>query len=87
MAAAVMALAGPAIVTTQSSWRPVTAERVLHPEDADWVSFRRTYDGGLHSPLGQINRTNVGQLRSVWSYSVPDNSRWFPTPIAINGLL
>ena len=87
MTAAVMALAGPALVTSQSSWRPVTAERVLHPEDADWVSFRRTYDGHAYSPLAQINRTNVGQLRSVWSYSVPDNSRWFPTPIVVNGLM
>ena len=82
-----MALAGPALVTSQSSWRSVTADRVLHPEDADWVSFRRTYDGHAYSPLAQINRTNVGQLRSVWSYSVPDNSRWFPTPIVVNGLM
>jgi alcohol dehydrogenase (cytochrome c) len=87
LTAAVMAFAAPTLLRSQSSWRPVTAERVQHPDDADWVSFRRTYDGKGYSPLAQINRTNVGQLRSVWSYSVPDNSRWFPTPIVVNGLM
>jgi alcohol dehydrogenase (cytochrome c) len=85
--AATIAFAGPAMVFGQSAWRPVTPDRVLHPEDDDWVSYRRTYDGGGYSPLKQIDTTNVGQLRSVWSYSVPDNSRWFPTPIVVNGLM
>jgi alcohol dehydrogenase (cytochrome c) len=86
-AAIVLALASPAIVMGQSLWRPVTPERVLHPEDGDWLSFRRTYDGSGYSPLRQIDKGNVGRLRALWSYSVPDNSRWFPTPIVVNGLM
>ncbi|MCC7043888.1 MAG: PQQ-binding-like beta-propeller repeat protein [Acidobacteria bacterium] len=85
--AVVMALGSPAMVVGQSAWRPVTPERVLNPEPGDWASFRRTYDGAGYSPLAQIDKTNVGQLRAVWSFSVPDNSRWFPTPIVVNGLM
>lgn len=71
----------------QPAWRPVTPERIAKPEAGDWVSYRRTYDGMAYSPLKQIDKTTVGQLRSVWSYSVPDSSRWFPTPIVVNGLM
>lgn len=86
---AVLALAVgcPAVVMSQPAWRPVTAERVMKPEAGDWVSYRRTYDGAAYSPLKQVNKANVAQLREVWSYSVPDNSRWFPTPIVANGLM
>lgn len=80
-----------AVLGAQSSapvpWTPVTAERLLHPQPGDWMNYRRTYDAAAFSPLAQINRSNVGQLRSVWSYSVPDNSRWLPTPVVANGLM
>lgn len=82
-----LAIGSPAAVMSQPAWRPVTPERVLKPEDGDWVSYRRTYDGVAFSPLKRIDKSNVGQLRSVWSYSIPENSRWFPTPIVVNGLM
>ena len=25
-------------------WEPITADRLLDPEDGDWLSYRRTYD-------------------------------------------
>ena len=65
----------------------ITAERLLRPEDGDWMSHRRTYDVTGFSPLDQINRSNVGDLQMVWSYSMRDNSRWVPTPIVANGLM
>ena len=68
-------------------WEPITKERLLNPEDGDWLSYRRTYDVFGFSPLDQINRTNVQNLRPVWSYSMRDNSRWVPTPIVANGLM
>ena len=66
---------------------PILAERLLRPKDGDWMSYRRTYDVTGFSPLDQINRTNVDQLRMVWAYSMRDNSRWVPTPIVANGLM
>ena len=69
------------------AWEPITEERLLNPEDGDWMSYRRTYDVTGFSPLDQINRGNVGDLRMVWAWSVRDNSRWVPTPIVANGLM
>ena len=38
-------------------WESVTEERLLAPEDGDWMSYRRTYDVTGFSPLDQINRS------------------------------
>jgi alcohol dehydrogenase (cytochrome c) len=59
----------------------------MNPEDGDWLTYRRTPDVFGYSPLDQINKANVENLRSVWSYSMRDNSRWVPTPIVANGLM
>ena len=32
-----------------SSYRPVTAERLQNPDDADWLMIRRTYNGWGYS--------------------------------------
>ena len=71
----------------ERDWEPITEERLLDPEDGDWMNYRRTYDVTGFSPLDQINRDNVGDLRMVWAWSVRDNSRWVPTPIVANGLM
>jgi alcohol dehydrogenase (cytochrome c) len=68
-------------------WVSITEERLLDPEPGDWLSYRRTYDVTGYSPLRQINRRNIRELRPVWTYSVRDNSRWVPTPIVANGLM
>jgi alcohol dehydrogenase (cytochrome c) len=66
-------------------WEPVTEARLLSPEDGDWMSYRRTYDVTGFSPLDEIDRSNVDELRLVWAFSVNDNNRWVPTPIVANG--
>ena len=71
----------------EMTWEHVTPERLLNPERGDWMSYRRTYDVTGFSPLTEINRSNVNELRLVWSYSMRDNSRWVPTPIVANGLM
>ena len=68
-------------------WEPVTAERLLDPEDGDWMSYRRTYDVTGFSPLDQIDRSNVSDLRLVWAYSMRDVTGWVPTPVVANGLM
>lgn len=70
-----------------AEWEPITEERLLNPEDGDWLSYRRTYDVTGFSPLDQIDRDNVGDLRLVWASSMRDGSRWVPTPIVANGLM
>jgi len=47
-------------------YRPVTAERLLKPEEQNWLMIRRTYDGWGFSPLAEIDKDNVGRLQQVW---------------------
>src|SRR5580704_15291656 len=49
------------------NYQPVTAERLLKPEDGNWPMIRRTYDGWGYSPLDQITPANVARLKLVWS--------------------
>ena len=50
-------------------YAPVTAERLKKPEDANWLMFRRTFDGWGYSPLADITPDNVGRLQPVWSFA------------------
>ena len=73
--------------STSPGWEPIEEERLLNPEDGDWMNYRRTYDVTGFSPLSQINRENVDELRLVWAHSMGDGSRWVPTPVVSNGLM
>ncbi|HET7085508.1 MAG TPA: PQQ-binding-like beta-propeller repeat protein [Rhizomicrobium sp.] len=65
---------------------PVTDATLLHPGDDDWLMWRRTYDGWGYSPLDQVNRENVRNLRLVWSWSLnPGASE--TTPLVYHGVL
>jgi alcohol dehydrogenase (cytochrome c) len=46
---------------------PVTQQMLLSPSPGDWLMLSRTYDEQRFSPLNQINRGNVGQLRMAWA--------------------
>jgi alcohol dehydrogenase (cytochrome c) len=46
---------------------PVTDQMIERPDPGDWLMWRRTLNSWGYSPLNQINRTNVGQLRMVWT--------------------
>jgi alcohol dehydrogenase (cytochrome c) len=48
------------------NFSPVTREMLLNPSPDDWLMLSRTYDEQRFSPLNQINRQDVGQLRMVW---------------------
>ena len=63
------------------NYKPVTAERLLKPEDSDVLMVRRTYDGWGYSPLKQINTSNVSRLEPVWSFATADMRprRWSTT--------
>src|SRR5688572_23967265 len=70
-----------------ADWVSITPERLRNPEAGDWLGYRRSYDVTGFSPLRQINRRNIGDLRPVWAYTMRDNSRWVATPIVANGLM
>jgi alcohol dehydrogenase (cytochrome c) len=49
-----------------TSFTPVTKEMLANPSPDDWLMYSRTYDAQRFSPLRQITRQNVAQLRQVF---------------------
>jgi alcohol dehydrogenase (cytochrome c) len=48
------------------TFAPVTEKMLENPSPNDWLMFSRTYDAQRFSPLEQINKRNVSQLRLAW---------------------
>lgn len=65
---------------------PVTAKMLRHPPDGDWLMWRRTYSSLGYSPLHQINRSNVNNLRVTWSRALPVGPDEI-TPIVHDGVI
>lgn len=66
--------------------RPVTDAMLLNPPVDDWLHWRRTLDSRGHSPLDQINRSNVQDLDLAWSWALPSGENMM-TPIVHDGVL
>ncbi len=87
LAAAVVSLAPTAAhAQPASDFVPVTDEMLQDPADGDWLMWRRTLDGWGYSPLDQIDRDNVGDLRLVWTRALTEG-RQQGTPLAYGGVL
>ena len=65
---------------------PVQDELLWKPNPADWLSWRRTLDGQGFSPLSEINRNNVRQLRLMWTRPLSGNQNE-STPLVYNGIM
>lgn len=65
---------------------PVTEEMLQDPPPGDWLSWRRTLDGQGYSPLDQVNRGNVGQLKLAWVLAMRDGSNQ-ATPLVHGGVM
>ena len=57
-----------------------------NPAPGDWLMWRRTLDGWGYSPLDQIDRDNVGDLRMVWTRALATGAQE-GTPLAYGGRL
>ena len=51
------------------NYTSVTDDRLINPEEHNWLSYRGTLDGWGYSKLDQINDTNIEELQPVWSFS------------------
>ena len=68
------------------SFVPVTDAMLNNPAPADWLMVSRTYDQQRFSPLNQIDKTNVSQLRMAWARSLPSGTQE-STPIVYRGIM
>ncbi len=65
---------------------PVTDAMIQNPDPSDWLSWRRTLDSWGYSPLDQIDRANVHQLRMVWVRPL-DAGHQEGTPLVHDGIM
>jgi alcohol dehydrogenase (cytochrome c) len=65
---------------------PVTDAMLQKPDPANWLMWRRTLDGWGYSPLNQVNRNNVGQLRMVWTRGLGQGNME-ATPLVYDGVM
>ncbi|HTW66476.1 MAG TPA: PQQ-dependent dehydrogenase, methanol/ethanol family [Bryobacteraceae bacterium] len=79
--------AAAAVPLVLQNYSPVTAERLEHPADGDWLMIRRTYNGWGYSPLDQINTTNVSKLRLVWSTITGESRVYEAAPVVNDGVM
>jgi alcohol dehydrogenase (cytochrome c) len=71
---------------SSDSFVPVTDAMLHNPAPEDWLMWRRTLDGWGYSPLDQITRDNVGDLRMVWTRAMNRGNQQ-GTPLAYRGVL
>ena len=84
--AAAAAWVGAPVMAQVRQVEPVSDAMLQDPDPADWLNWRRTLDGWGHSPLDQIDTTNVGELQLVWSWGIePGVSQ--TTPLVHDGVM
>lgn len=81
------AQADPPAAAAAPAYTPVTAARLTTPEPDNWLNYRRTYDGWGYSPLKQIDRANVAQLKPLWSFSTGVEEAHQSPPIVNDGVM
>jgi alcohol dehydrogenase (cytochrome c) len=67
----------------------VTPEQLLSPDTqpANWLSYSRDYGNQRHSPLDQINASNVRNLKLQWVWQARSLEKFEATPLVVNGVL
>ena len=67
----------------------ITAQDIRNAagNNAEWLSYGRTYAEDRYSPLSTINRNTVGELGVAWSFELDTNRGQEATPLVIDGVL
>ena len=73
-------------VQAQDKFVPVTQKMLENPSPDDWLMYSRTYDAQRFSPLKQITKSNVGQLKEAFHKEI-GNGPHESIPIAYRGVL
>lgn len=66
--------------------QPVTDALLRNVPDGEWLSWRRTLDSVGFSPLRQITKANVGNLRVAWTWALPNGPNE-ATPLVHDGVM
>ena len=77
---------GEALAQSSGDVAPVTDAMLQDPDPSDWLMWRRTLDSWGYSPLDQIDRRNVDDLRMVWTRAL-SGGRQQGTPLVYDGVM
>jgi alcohol dehydrogenase (cytochrome c) len=66
---------------------PVTDAMLRNPPPGDWLMARRNYQAWSYSPLDEITRGNVKELRLAWSWAMNEAGSNQPMPLVHNGIM
>jgi len=90
MALAALVLVSGLAVRAQEKARkfiPVTDAMLQKPDPANWMMWRRTLDSWGYSPLNQVNRSNVSQLKLIWTRGMAPGASQESTPLVYDGVM
>jgi PQQ-dependent dehydrogenase (methanol/ethanol family) len=73
-------------VPQAKTFTPVTTQMLENPSPDDWLMYSRTYDAQRFSPLKQINKQNVRELRLAWERGL-DSGQVEGIPIVHDGVM
>src|SRR5256885_3757589 len=83
---AALLLAATPLAAADTAFVPVTDAMLENPSPNDWLMVSRTYDEQRFSPLTQITKNNVQNLRLAWARGLPNGTQE-STPIVHNGVM
>jgi PQQ-dependent dehydrogenase (methanol/ethanol family) len=69
------------------SFTPVTDALLQKPDPADWLMWRRTQDSWGYSPLADIDRSNVADLKLAWSMDLDAGPSQEGIPLVYDGVM
>ena len=90
MALAALVLVSGLAVRAQEKARkfiPVTDAMLQKPDPTNWMMWRRTLDSWGYSPLNQVNRSNVSQLKLIWTRGMAPGASQESTPLVYDGVM
>jgi quinoprotein glucose dehydrogenase len=68
--------------------RPIlAAAAATPPANIDWPAYLGDKERSLYSPLSQINRSNVAQLKVAWTYDTGEKGEYQANNLIIAGAL
>jgi quinoprotein glucose dehydrogenase len=65
----------------------VAASKAASPTNSDWPAYLGDRGRSLYSPLQQINRSNVAQLKVAWTYDTGDKGEYQANNLVVAGVL
>lgn len=78
---------GHSLVGDIKNFVPVTDAMLKTPPPGDWLMARRNYQAWSYSPLDEITRGNVKELKLAWSWSMNDAGSQQAMPLIHNGIM